>query len=358
MTRETECGGGAVQVQASGRMPFERGAEVLPMVDVHLPMMKSAALISAGQLGLFQALSHGPLTIEALAEALACSAVGVQRLADFLVTVGYLERDRDGTAVKNSPHAARWFTREGEVDYTAGLTWTGKAWNLMGTLTDCVRDGAPGTPLWDLMRERPTWGPSFSSYMHAFARHLGPDLLRHVRPPEGARRLLDLGGSHGEHSIAFCRLYPELSAVLVDHASALTETESTLQRAGMAHRITLTAGDLREAAWGEGYDVVLFLCVVHNQTPEENRRTVRRIAEVLRPGGVLVIHEYPHDAPSSPFDAAFRLTLLTETGTATASSASIAEWITEAGLSAPERIGLDPQEKGALFIAHKAGSST
>lgn len=353
MTRATECVDGALQSTNRRQMPLEDGADVLPMVDVHLPMMKSAALISAGQLGLFQALSRGPLSVAALADALACSTEGVQRLSDFLITVGYLERD--GNGLKNTPHAARWFTSEGEVDYTSGLTWTGKAWNLMGTLTDCVRDGAPGTPLWDLMRERPTWGPSFSSYMHAFARHLGPDLLRHVRPPEGARRLLDLGGSHGEHSIAFCRLYPALSAVLVDHASALTDTEATVQRAGMAHRITLTAGDLREAAWGEGYDVVLFLSVVHNQTPEENRRTVQRIADVLRPGGVLVIHEYPHDAPASPFDAAFRLTLLTETGTATASSAAIGEWIADAGLSPPERIALAPREKGALFIARKTG---
>lgn len=340
-----------MKTQSRNQIPFEQGADILPMVDVLLPMMKSAALISAGDLGVFQTLASGPRSIASLAEAIGCSPIGVQRLADFLVTLGYLERD--GDAFRNSAHATRWFTRAGEVDYTAGLVWTGKAWGLMSTLTECVRQGTPDTLLWDRMHEHASWGPSFSSYMHAFARHLGPDLLRHVRPPKNARRLLDLGGSHGEHSIAFCRLYPELSAVLVDQASALTETETTVQRANMADRITLTAGDLREAAWGEAYDVVLFLSVIHNQTPEESRQTVARIADVLTPGGVLVIHEYPFDAPPSAFDAAFRLTLLTETGTATASSASIASWITDAGLSAPERIVLDPPEKGTLFIAHK-----
>ncbi len=336
----------------SRQVSLEEGADCLPMVDVYLPMMKSAALISAGQLGLFEALSQGPLDVSGLVKALDCSPEGVLRLADFLTTVGYLERE--GDRFKNTPHAARWFTRAGEVDYTAGLKWTGEAWSLMATLAECVRTGAPKATLWDLMSERASWGPTFSKYMHAFAQHLGPDLLKHVRPPPGARRLLDLGGSHGEHSIAFCRLYPEFEAVLVDQASALSATQTTLHEAGMEHRITLTAGDLREAAWGEGFDVVLFLSVVHNQTAEDNRITVERIAKALNPGGLLVIHEYPDDHPTSAYDAAFRLTLLTETGTSTASTASIEGWIAQAGLSKPQRIVLNPREKGSLFISEKA----
>jgi O-methyltransferase domain/Dimerisation domain len=351
MMRDTKSVSGAPGTQRDMHIPREPRADELPMVDVHLPMMKSAALISAGQLGLFQALAGTTMSVPALAAKIACSVDGVRRLADFLTTIGYLELD--GENVRNSEHARRWFTRDGEVDYTAGLRWTGKAWNLMGTLSDCVRTGAPNTLLWDLMRERPAWGASFSNFMHAFARHLNADLLHHVRPAHGARRLLDLGGSHGEHSIGFCRLYPELEAVLVDHESALTETETTIEKAGMTHRITLTAGDLREAAWGERYDVVLFLSVVHNQTAEQNRSTVQRIADVLTPGGMLVIHEYPHDLPSSAVDAAFRLTLLTETGTSTASSAAIEDWIAAAGLGPVQRIVLDPPEKGALFLAHK-----
>ena len=109
----------------------------LPMADVFLPMMKSAALIAAGQLGLFQALADGPLDTAALAAVLRCSPDGVIRLADLLVSVGYLVRE--GSQWANAPQAARWFTRDGQVDYTAGLLWTGEAWGLMATLADCVR---------------------------------------------------------------------------------------------------------------------------------------------------------------------------------------------------------------------------
>lgn len=321
----------------------------LPMADVFLPMMKSAALVSAGQLGLFQALAQGPLDVPALAARLGCAETGVASLSDFLVSLGYLERE--GERLANTAHTARWFTAAGEVDHTAGLLWTGEAWGLMATLSDCVREGGPRISLWDRMASQPSWGPVFSRYMAAFARHLGPDLLRHVPVPVGARRLLDLGGSHGLHAMAFCRQYPALEAVIVDQASALADTSQTLREAGMEDRIRTVAGDLREADWEVDFDVVLFLSVMHNQSAEDNRRSVRRIGQALRPGGVLVIHEYPADAPLSAYAAAFRVTLLTETGTATHRAAAVAGWLTEAGFAAPRRIDLEPPEKGTLFIA-------
>lgn len=342
---------GGIQRGMQKRMAPEAGSENLPMVDVYLPMMKSAAIITAGQLGLFEALADGALDAVGLAAALDCSVTGVERLAGFLVAVGYLRRE--GPRFANSPHARRWFTSGGETDYTAGLKWTAESWGLMATLTDCVRRGTPRTAVWTLMEERPSWGATFSGYMHAFARHLNPDLLAHLELPVGSRRLLDLGGSHGEHSIAFCRRHPGLSAVIVDHASALTETAQTIAAAGLSSRISLRHGDLRDEPWGDEYDVVLFLSVMHNQTAEDNQRTVKRIAQVLNPGGVLLIHEYPDDEPGSAFNAAFRLTLLTETGTTMPTTGSIAGWLEEAGLSPARRVPLSPVEKGTLFISRK-----
>lgn len=331
------------------RISLDIASAELPMADVYLPMMKSAALISAGQLGLFQALAEGPLQPAALAARLGCAESGLNRLADLLVSVGYLKRE--GPCLANAPQAARWFTAAGEVDYTAGLLWTGEAWGLMATLSDCVREGGPRVSLWERMESNPAWGPIFSRYMRAFARHLGPDLLRHVPLPTGARRLLDLGGSHGLHSMAFCGGYPSLEAVIVDQASALTDTPQAIRDAAMEGRIRTVAGDLRDADWGGDFDLVLFLSVMHNQSAEDNRRSLQRIAAAMRPGGVLVIHEYPADAPLGAYDAAFRVTLLTETGTSTHSSADLQGWLAEAGFEPPQRVVLNPPEKGTLLIA-------
>jgi SAM-dependent methyltransferase len=330
---------------------MEREVAELPMVDVFLPMMKSAALVSAGQLGLFEALSAGPRTAGSLAQTLGASESGVTRLGDLLVAMGYLEGTCAG--YRNSAHAERWFTSRGEVDYSAGLRWTGHAWELMGQLTQTVRRGAPEKLLWERMKESPEWGPAFSQYMRAFAGHLSPDLLAQVRLPEGATRLLDLGGSHGLHSIGFCRRYPALSAVLVDLPSALSDTAELLRREQLSDRIQLRPGDIRTLEWGDGFDLVLYLSVAHNQSAQDNQKLLARAAGALRPGGRLVIHEYLADLPLDSYGAAFRVTLLVETGTRTYSSEELRLWLHQAGFASVRRVDLSPREKGSLLIAER-----
>lgn len=330
---------------------WQENAAELPMLDVYMPMMKAAAIISAGRLGLFETLADGPCSVRALAKAVGASEVGVESLAEFLVAVGYLEK-RDDTFA-NMPNTTRWFTRRGSVDYTAGLLWTAEAWEIMSGLTDAVRMGAPQKTLWEVMLERSHLGPIFSSYMHSFAHHLGADLLEKVSLPAGPLRLLDLGGSHGLHSISFCERYPDMSAVIVDMDSALTNTAALIAQEHLSDRISLRPGNLLDGDWDTGYDVVFYLSVAHNQTAEDNRQVIRRIGQVLRPGGLLVIHEYLAEAPLLPFHAAFRLTLLVETATRTYSFKEVCGWLDEAGFAAPTRIDLDPLEKGTLIIARR-----
>lgn len=327
------------------------------MLDVYMPMMKSAAIISAGRLGLFEALAHGPLPLAELAVKIQSSARGTATLADFLVAVGYLERHGDGgergERYANAPGTQRWFTSQGQVDYTPGLLWTQEAWGMMGTLTDAVREGGPEKTLWEAMVDHPPLGQLFSSYMAAFAHDLGPDLLRHVPVAEGHQCLLDLGGSHGLHAIRFCQQHPQLDAVIVDLPSALTETPATIARAGLDERIRLRPGSLFDVDWDCRPDVVFYLSVAHNQSAEQNRAVIRRIGESLRPGGLLVIHEYLAETELNPFHAAFRLTLLLETGTQIYRHQDYAEWLAAAGFASIAHVDLDPREKGTLILARR-----
>lgn len=327
------------------------GSAELAMLDVYMPMMKSSAIISAGRLGLFEALVDGPLTAAELAEKIHSSPRGTTTLVDFLVTIGYLEKQ--GEAFANTASTRRWFTSAGQVDYTPGLLWTHEAWAMMGSLAETVRKGEPEQTLWDAMVEKPHLGPLFSAYMGAFAADLGPDLLKHVPVSADYRRLLDLGGSHGLHSIRFCQHYPQLDAVIVDMPSALTETGPEIEKAGLAERIRLSPGTLQEHDWGGNNDLVFYLSVAHNHSAEENRLAIRQIGESMRPGALLVIHEYVAETSLDALNAAFRLTLLLETGTQTHRHADYCEWLTAAGFSAIKRIDLEPREKGSLILARR-----
>jgi SAM-dependent methyltransferase len=323
----------------------------LPMMDAYLSMMRASALATAGRIGLFEGLADGPVEPSELAEKLAVNTVGVQRITDFLIATGHLLRQ--GNMIANAPETMRWFTRHATVDYGAGLTWTADAWTIMDGLSEAVRRGSPVRLIWDRMIDEPHLGSHFSRYMRVFAEHLSPDLLAAVAVPSGAKRLLDLGGSHATHSMAFCKRYPDLRAVVVDLASALDGTCRRIEAQGLSDRIEVRAGDIRSCDWGEDYDVVLYLSVAHNMSLEENREIARRIARVLRPGGILVIHEYPRETTPAIFESAFRLTLLAETGTRTFSLVELGDMLDDAGFSAHAHSVLSPAEKGTLIIARR-----
>ncbi|PKO28163.1 MAG: hypothetical protein CVU24_01065 [Betaproteobacteria bacterium HGW-Betaproteobacteria-18] len=325
------------------------GSNELAMLDVYMPMMKSSAIIAAGRLGLFEALAVGPLSVAKLAAKIDSSNKGTAALTDFLIALGYLEKHGDHLA--NTASTQRWFTSRGKVDYTPGLLWTHEAWSMMGGLAEAVRGGHPENILWNAMVEKPHLGDLFSSYMAAFASDLGADLLKHVPVQAEYRQLLDLGGSHGLHAIRFCHHYPQLNAAIVDLPSALTKTGKTIKNEGLSERIDLIPGDLQEQNWGINHDLVFYLSVAHNHTVDENRLVFQRIFNSLNPGGLLVIHEYLTKTPKNALDAAFRLTLLLETGTQTYSYDDYSNWLTEAGFKSVELVHLDPREKGSFILA-------
>ena len=83
------------------------------------------------------------------------------------------------------------------------------------------------------------------------------------------------------------------------------------------------------------------------------RKNCDKIARSLRPGGLLVVHDYLAGTPLNAFHAAFRLTLLFETGTRTYSEQEYRGWIEDAGFSSVSRVDLNPLEKGSLLIARR-----
>ncbi len=327
--------------------------------DVYWPMMKSASLIAAGELGVFAALSQGPLRVEELAARLSASIDGTDRLCAVLVQTGYLVRDSDNR-LRNSTHAQEWLAQAGDMDLSSGLRWFAHAWRLMSDLSSAVVSGAPKTVLWDLMKGNPGMGHSFAAYMKDHAAGVVDDVQRAIELPAGARTLLDVGGSHGLHAAAFCRRMPELRAVIYDLPVSLENTSAQLAAWGLSDRIRCVEGNIVHDPIEGMFDVITYFLVAHNQSDSDNEHIVKKMARALNPGGLLVIYEYVHDPASrfsvSPTEAsasAFDLTLLVETGTRIHTAEGIIAKLRDAGLKDVVRIDLQPADKGSLFCARQ-----
>ena len=76
-----------------------------PLLDMPLGSGIAKVLLTACELGVFDALNQYPLTLEALAERLKCNPQGLQLLLQLLVSAGYLRRSRN--LYRNSRMAQR-----------------------------------------------------------------------------------------------------------------------------------------------------------------------------------------------------------------------------------------------------------
>jgi SAM-dependent methyltransferase len=175
--------------------------------------------------------------------------------------------------------------------------------------------------------------------------------------PRGATSLLDIGGSHGHLSVAFCRRYPRLRAVVFDLPAAVEQAAPILAREHMGDRVVHRAGDaLRDDFGDANWDVVLVSLLLHHFDEQANRDLLHRIARALRPGGLCVILELVR--ASSPRRAGQVGALLDLYYSLTSRSGTwsideMTRWQREAGLEPQRPIRLRTTPGAAEIIARK-----
>jgi hypothetical protein len=61
----------------------------IPMMECYLPMMKSAAMVTAAEIGIFHHLHQGPSPLAEIASACQCSERGIKALLGALEAFGW-----------------------------------------------------------------------------------------------------------------------------------------------------------------------------------------------------------------------------------------------------------------------------
>lgn len=301
-----------------------------PIEDVLGSSIIYAALVTAGKLGLFRALEGRSLTADELAEAISASPQGTQALADVLVTLDYLQIE--GGRYRFGPVATKWLSSQSDRDFTPALRYGYELWNVLWELPQAIRAGKPNQQLWDRWVDRPEAGRDFSDYMKIKSTLTVPAIVERAPIPAHARRLIDLGGSHGLHASAFCQRYPQLTATIMDLPEALANTGKTIADAGLTNRISLRRGNFFADPIGDGYDVVLLFEIVHNHTPSENAQLIKRAADALNPGGVVIVLDDLKRDELDLHNAVFSLAMFAVSGDRTYSYEEISGWCAAAGL--------------------------
>jgi SAM-dependent methyltransferase len=294
---------------------LERGllaAGMLPtaMTEGYAPVY-ARAVVAATERGLFDAIGAASCAAEAVAAACGTDARATEKLLNFLVTMGYLKVGRAGYRLAR--HTRRFLLADAPGSIRDAVLMKRLEWRWIEQLDRYLADGR-ALDIHQAMTSA-DWG-LYQRGMRAQATLIAPLLTRLIPMPRGARLMLDIGGSHGYFSVALCRRYTDLRAIVLDLPDAVEHAAPILAREKMSDRVVHRAGDALSDDLGEGeYDLVFMFSLVHHFDDATNRLLVARAARALRPGGRMVIGELVR--PASPgkggqtaafFDLYFALT--------------------------------------------------
>jgi len=166
------------------------------------------------------------------------------------------------------------------------------------------------------------------------------------------KRLLDLGGGPGTYAIHFCRANAELTAVVCDLPTTRAFAERTIAAHGLADRIAFAAVDYETDPVPGDFDVAWLSHVLHGESPAGASRLLRKAADALQPGGLLLVQEFIlGDARDGPlFPALFSLNMLVGTpGGQAYSGAELAAMLETAGATGVRRLPLElPNGAGVM----------
>jgi SAM-dependent methyltransferase len=259
-----------------------------PLVDTQSQIIRARALMEANRLGVFTALEEAGngLSAEEVADNLDLSREGVDVLLKALTGVGYLNR-RNGR-YRNGPWVKRWIL-DPERGLSNMLTLQFHTWARLDNLGETLRTGRPAMDYHQIWATTPSEGQEiYTRAMREIARMMLPEFLKRVKLPPEAKRLLDIGGAHGEYSRAMVGRFPGLQATVLDLAGPISTAQQLNEAAGNPENIKLRVGDALKDDLGAGWDAALLANVVHIFNPTQNQDLFKRIYHALNPGGVLI----------------------------------------------------------------------
>ena len=303
------------------------------LVDTHAAMMLARTVMAAAELNLFDALAASALTADETAAICGTAPEATALLLNALAACGYL-RFRNGRFALTG-RARPWLLSGAPSSVRDKLLLQVVEWRWLETLEDFVRSGRP------LEFHKTMTANDRDLYhrgMRALAGLAGREVAKTIKLPRSARRMIDLGGSHGHFAAEICRRHPQLSAEVMDLPDAVETAAPLLAAEGLSERLVHRLGDATTADLGKDqYDLVLMSNLAHHLDAGENLDLARRVARALTRGGVFVIQEparseHPRRAGQVPALLGLYFALQSRPGVRTWTVGEMAGWQQSAGL--------------------------
>ncbi|HUI77201.1 MAG TPA: class I SAM-dependent methyltransferase [Bryobacteraceae bacterium] len=324
----------------------------LPLIETQLVIVSARAIIVATELGVFSCLYERPCSALEIAKKCQLDPRATEALLGALVSADYLKYRRERFELTSK--SRKWLAAQNTWSLFDYMPHVRDVWEMLSGMEGFLRNGVA------LDIHSGQSGDAWSRYqraMRSLAALSAAEVVGRLPLATDARRMLDIGGSHGFYAVAFCSKYSQLSATILDLPAAIEHAAPILAGEGMGDRIRHQAGDALADDLGENaYDLILLSNLVHHFTDPQNHDLMARAARALVPGGLLVIQDLirPH-SPNSGDQVAQVLNLffaLTSTS-GTWSVAEVQGWLRAAKLSVRRPLWLRSVPGAAQLVGQR-----
>ena len=247
--------------------------------------MASKHLYVANELGLFEHLAEGPMTLDHLAQRMGVPRRRLRITTDAMVALGFVERQND--RYQNSPVAATFLSGRTSPDLRSFLRfWNRISYPAWLRLEESIRTGqAAFEPLDEERGKIYSEGVEAITSGTAMALASTYDFRRH-------RRVLDLGGGTGSFLLAILRQHPTVEATLFELPQVAMLARQRLTATPVAERVHIVEGDFFKDPIPTGHDVVIVANVVHLYSPEHNLTWLQHLRAHVSTGVRLLLVDF------------------------------------------------------------------
>lgn len=277
--------------RVGGRMaPAEVG-----VLELASGFMATHALYAAVRLRIPDALADGPLPPAEVAERAGCDSDATHRLLRACASWGAFRELPDGRFAL-TPLADR--LRSGtessmrDVVLMLGNPSYQRVWS---ELPETVRTGelgaerALGLPMWDFVEQDPEFGTAFDDAMSRLASLDWPT-VEAVYDFARFRRIVDLGGGHGQLLALMLAAAPAAEGVLLELEAKRAGAQRLFERSGIQGRSRFEAGSFFDTAPADG-DLYVLRRVLHDFDDHDATRILSTVRRHMPAGATLLVLE-------------------------------------------------------------------
>ncbi|GHO64627.1 O-methyltransferase [Ktedonobacter sp. SOSP1-52] len=247
--------------------------------------MASKHLFAASELGLFEHLAEGPMTLELLAQRIGIACPRLRIITDAMVALGLVECHNQW--YQNSPVATAFLSGDSSPDLRPFLRfWNQISYPAWQQFEARLRTGQGTFEPADEERIR-----MFSEGVEAITSGAAQALV--CTYDFGChRQVLDLGGGNGSFLLALLGQYPALKTTLFELPRVARLARKRLETAPVVEQITIVEGDFFQDPLPPDHDCVLLAHAVHMFSPERNLTLLQRIHAAVSSGTRLLLVDF------------------------------------------------------------------